>query len=336
VTTPAGALLEAGGDLERGRLTLTQAARSYLRWLEAHGYAKNTLLSYGHGLSEFLRYAAGVKLTTPSDVTILGLDGYFVWLQARGTSARSAAHRRSVLIALWAWLEHEGFADRNIAAKTYKIKYRRGLPVYLEAHQIDAFLAALAALTDPVGRRDHAIVATLFYSGVRVGELAALRVSSVDTIARRIKVLHGKGDKDRTIVLPPRLAPILDTYLSQVRPRLRAASEAPWLFLVSTARGGAHRNGGRNRRPSIPVRGATEGLLERSIYRIIRDRAREILGVRLAPHKLRHTCASYLLAGGAQLETIQRHLGHTDLATTMIYLHVPQQRQEDEIGRVFA
>jgi site-specific recombinase XerD len=240
-----------------------------------------------------------------------------------------------VLIGLWAWLEHEGFADRNVAAKTFRIKYTKRLPEYLEAHQIDAFLAGLAALTDPVGRRDYAIVATLFYAGLRVGELAALRVSNVDTIARRIKVLHGKGDKDRTIVLPPRLAPILETYRMEVRPRLLAAEVAPWLFLIS-AHGTRGRKGGRNRRPTTPVRGATERLLERSIFWIIRRRAREILGVKLSPHKLRHTCASYLLDNDVSLETIQRHLGHTDLKTTMIYLHVPQKRQDDEIGGAFA
>jgi site-specific recombinase XerD len=81
---------------------------------------------------------------------------------------------------------------------------------------------------------------------------------------------------------------------------------------------------------------STREVRKRSIFRIIRNRAREILDAKLSPHKLRHTCASYLLAGGAQLETIQRHLGHQDLQTTMIYLHMPQQRQEDEIGRVFA
>jgi hypothetical protein len=108
MNAPALALQDVGGDLTRPTLTLTQAARSFLRWLEAHGYAKNTLLSYGFGLSEFLRYAAGVPLTGPSEVTILALDGYFVWLQVNGASARTAAHRRTVLIELWRWLEHEG------------------------------------------------------------------------------------------------------------------------------------------------------------------------------------------------------------------------------------
>jgi site-specific recombinase XerD len=209
-----------GGALTEGSLTLTLAARSYLRWMEAHGYAQNTLRSYGFALSEFLRYASGVKLVKPSDVTILALDGYYAWLQAHGASARTASHRRTVLIGLWAWLEHEGFADRNVAAKTFRIKYTKRLPAYLEPHEIDAFLTGMSKLTDLSSRRDYAVVACLFYGGLRVGELVALRVSSVDLVARRIKVLHGKGDRDRTIVLPPRLAPILNAYLTETRPAL--------------------------------------------------------------------------------------------------------------------
>ena len=369
MNAPALALRDAGGELTRGRLTLTQAAQAFLRWASAHGYAKNTLVSYGFGLSEFLRYAAGVKLTTPSEVTILALDGYFVWLQVNGASARTASHRRSVLVALWTWLEHEGFADRNIAAKTFRIKFTTRAPVYLEGHQIDGFLGTLAALTDPLGRRDHAIAATLFYTGLRVGELAALTRANVDLVASRVKVLHGKGDKDRTVVLPPRLAPILRAYLADTRPALLARPMGSVYFYQ---RRGCWRikftQDGRTRtrdfateaearqalarlsppQPSTPMlfvvkrRGggvatrAGLGLLERAIYKIIRDRARSVLDVKLSPHKLRHTCASYLLAGGAQLETIQRHLGHADVKTTMIYLHVPQRRQADEIGRVFA
>lgn len=79
-----------------------------------------------------------------------------------------------------------------------------------------------------------------------------------------------------------------------------------------------------------------EPLLTRSIWPVIRDRARDMLGVKLSPHKLRHTCASYLLMHDAQLETIQRHLGHQDVQTTMVYLHVPRKRQEEEIGTAFA
>jgi site-specific recombinase XerD len=330
VTTSLQSIEAVGGGLTKGALTLTQAARSFLRWMEAHNYATNTLASYGRGLSSFLHYADGANLRRPDDVSILALDGYFLHLRDHGRSARTVAHRRSVLIALWAWLEHEGLADRNIAAKTYPVKYSRRAPVYLEPHQIDAFLAKLATLTDLAGQRDYAIVATLFYGGLRVGELASLRLEEVDLTARRIRVLHGKGDRDRTLVLPPRLAPILETYLQDVRPQLvgrpvkGTTLPDPGYVFVNANRRNAHR-----------VHRAGQALLTRSIFQTIADRTQAMLGVRLSPHKLRHTCASYLLMKDAQLETIQRHLGHQDVKTTMVYLHVPRKRQEEEIGRAF-
>jgi site-specific recombinase XerD len=269
-------------------------------------------------------------------VTILALDGYLLHLRNTGRSPRTAAHHRSVLVALWAWLEHESLADKNIAAKTYPVKYTRRAPRYLEAHAIDDFLAKLAALTDLAGRRDYAMVATLFYGGLRVGELAALRLEHVDLTARRIRVLHGKGDRDRTIVLPPRLAPILEAYLRDVRPQLVGRPvnigggaptnvPDPGYVFVNANRRNAHR-----------LHRAGQALLTRSIFQVIADRTQAMLGVRLSPHKLRHTCASYLLMKDVQLETIQRHLGHQDVKTTMLYLHVPRKWQEEEIGRAFA
>jgi site-specific recombinase XerD len=123
---------------------------------------------------------------------------------------------------------------------------------------------------------------------------------------------------------------------------------------VKEPRGSSGGQSKRSRRPATPflsrtpascsstpatgtvAAGAGAALLTRSIFQTIADRTQTLLGVRLSAHKLRHTCASYLLMAGAQLETIQRHLGHQDVQTTMIYLHVPQRRQEEEIGRVFA
>jgi integrase/recombinase XerD len=354
-------------------LTLTQAATSWLRWLEAHHYPENTRRSYGEGLSMFLRYAAGANLRRPSDATVLHLDGFFLWLHERGCGASSVSHRRSVLISFWRWLEHEGLADRNVAARTYPIKTAKRMPRYLEPHQLETFLAKLAALTDLRGRRDFAIVATFFYGGFRVSELVALRLTDVDLTARRIRVLAGKGNKDRTGVMPPKLVPILEDYLTNVRPplvgrqmgRLRRTrrspnwqlqyyvgggrcatrstgtpdeaearrvllasapqpTPAPWLF-VNASGTNAHR-----------LARAGKPLLTRSVHAIIRDRARQLMGVKLTPHGLRHTCATWMLYHGAALETVQRHLGHSDIKTTMIYLHVPQRRQEDEIAQVFA
>jgi integrase len=104
---------------------------------------------------------------------------------------------------------------------------------------------------------------------------------------------------------------------------LTKAQESPYLFPRAGARGQYF-----DAKPGRP-------LLTRAVYALIARRARAILGLRLGPHTLRHTCASYALYHGAQLETIQRFLGHEDIRTTMIYLHVPQQRQEEELARIF-
>ena len=165
---------------------------------------------------------------------------------------------------------------------------------------------------------------------LRVSELATLRLADVDVVAGRIRVNQGKGGKDRILYVPARLRPILAHYVSDVRPRLvgrlvhgAVPADAGWLFV------NAHPTSGHRLNP----RG--QSLISRSWYQVILRRARTLLGVKLSPHKLRHTCATYLLYHGAQLETIQRVLGHADVQTTMIYLHTPQKRQEEEIGRIF-
>ena len=331
ILTPAEALASVAQPLAaRKRRTLTELAQGFLVWLEAHHRPRTTILSYGDGLGAFLTYATAVGMEYPEQVTVLSLDGYYVWLRSRGKAASTMGHRRSVLIAFWRFLEHEGFAERNVPAKTYPIKKPKRLPIYLEPHQIDTFLAKLGALTDLCGQRDHAVVATFFYCALRVSELATLLIADVDLVAGRIRITQGKGGKDRILYVPPRLRPILAHYLANVRPRLvgrpvhgAVPPDGGWLFV------NAHHTSGHRLNP----RG--QSLISRSWYQVILRRARTLLGVKLSPHKLRHTCATYLLYHGAQLETIQRVLGHADVQTTMIYLHTPQKRQEEEIGRIF-
>jgi site-specific recombinase XerD len=365
--TPVEALelISADRPAVPGRQPLARLAQAFLKWLEVHNRPATTLASYGNAVGLFLAFAEGVGLQYPEQVSVLVLDAYLAWLRERGAKPSTLAHRRSVLISFWQWLEHEGFAERNVPAKTFPIKTPKRLPVYLEPHEIDDFLAKLAGLKDLIGRRDHTIVATFFYSGIRVSELVALRVEDVDLRAGRIRVNQGKGAKDRVTILPPRLKPILQAYLAEVRPQLVNAPqggvrrkgrcwylcvEGKWARLDVTTEEEAHaclrtapdavrmtpflfvnagpRRGHRYRRGGQP-------LLTRSIYHMIHDRARTLLGRNLSPHKLRHTCASFLLYHGAQLETIQKQLGHEDIRTTMIYLHLPQKRQEEEISRIF-
>src|SRR5207302_1016710 len=128
------------------------------------------------------------------------------------------------------------------------------------------------------------------YGGLRVSELATLRITDVDLVAGRIRINLGKGGKDRIVYVPPRLQPILAHYLANVRPRLvgrlvrgEVPPDAGWFF-VNAHPHSSHR---RNHHG--------QSLIPRSWYWVIRNRARTLLGVKLSPHKLRHTCATYLL-----------------------------------------
>jgi integrase/recombinase XerD len=375
--SPADALasLASTAPVASGARTLHELATGFLRWLsDARRLPEHTSRSYGDALGAFLTYAAGIGVAYPAQCSVLTIDGFYIWLRGRGLAPATMQHRRSVLISFWSFLVHEGFADRNIPKKTYPIKAAKRMPVYLEPHQIDDFLAKLATLNDLTGRRDYAVVATFFYLGVRVAELSNRCVTDVDLVANRVHVTLGNGGQDRIVYLPPRLRPILASYLAETRPplvsrqmgeikrpyppkhptwgviyqengrrvyragmhteaeaRRALARLAPrpkdggWLFVNA-----APRNGHRLRRTGQPI-------LTRSWFWTIRHRAEQFLGFRLSPHKLRHTCATYLLYHGAQPETIQRLLGHADVRTTMgIYAHTPQKRQEEEIGRIFA
>jgi site-specific recombinase XerD len=363
------ALVQPASEILAGRhLTLRQLARGWGRWLEAHNHPATTIAAYGDAVGRFLTFAARHGIERPDAVTVLFLDSFYRWLQQQGAAPATIAHRRSVLISFFRWLEHEDLADRNIPAKTYPIKTPRRVPVYLEPHAIDAWLARLATLPDLLGRRDHAMIATFFYAGPRVAELAALQLADVDLAGARMRITEGKGGKGRMLYIAPRLAPILRAYIEGTRPALLARpigyiarphsrDRAWWAMTWADGRRVGHRaptegeahallqalapplasswlfvNAGLAHRGKLAAR----PLLTRSIHAMVQRRARTMLHVSLSPHALRHTCASYLLYNGASPETVQRLLGHADVHTTLsVYVHVPQKRQEEEIGRIF-
>jgi site-specific recombinase XerD len=118
----------------RGQRTLRALAHGWLRWLDSRHSPATTLQSYGDALSAFLTYCAGIGLEYPEQVSVLTIDGYFVWLRDNGKAASTMGHRRSALISFWAWMEHEELVERNVPRKTYPIKQPKRLPVYLEPH----------------------------------------------------------------------------------------------------------------------------------------------------------------------------------------------------------
>lgn len=221
----------------------------------------------------------------------------------RTTVARRAASVR----AFTAWAARTGHAPTDAGARLASPRAHRTLPSVLRADQAAAALdnaARGAAERDPVALRDHLLLELLYATGIRVSELCGLDVDDVDDARRTLRVL-GKGAKERTVVFGAPAAAALDAWRTDGRPHLAVAGSPPALLL-----------------------GARGGRLDPRIARaVVHDAAGSVPGAPdIAPHGLRHSAATHLLEGGADLRSVQELLGHASPATTQLYTHVTADR----------
>jgi integrase/recombinase XerC len=222
---------------------------------------------------------------------------------SRSTLARRAATARSFT----AWAVREELLDADPALRLKAPKRDKSLPGVLHQQQVVRVLDGLQAAAEDGGAlalRDRAMVELLYATGVRVGELAGLDVDDLDPDRRTLKVL-GKGNKERTVPYGLPAAVAVDDWLRRGRPLLAAEGSGPALFL-----------GVRGRRVD-----------QRQVRAVVKDLL-DALGDTAAtgPHALRHSAATHLLDGGADLRAVQEILGHSSLATTQIYTHVSVDR----------
>lgn len=275
--------------------------------------ASATISAYRGDLVDFTRWAAQAEVTAPAQVDRRLLRRYLVDLADRPVGGRTIARRVSALRRYFGWLVRTG---RLEADPTNGLRAPRGqgrLPKVLHDAQLAETLqpvAAAAVLAHDGDRpssqsqarelRDHAIVELLYGSGLRVGELCGLTRADIDLPARSIRV-WGKGSKQRNVPLSDPSAAALQRWLAHGRALLASASTAPEIVFVN-------------------LRG--NPITPRDVRRIIDRRSPEPTH----PHALRHTFATHLLDGGADLRSVQELLGHQDLATTQIYTHVSRER----------
>jgi len=234
------------------------------------------------------------------------LRRYLTWLQSKEYAKASVARRLSQLRSFGKFLMRENVVDANPFKTVSSPKVPKRLPQPLSVKETVALLSAPDATT-PLGRRDRAILEVLYSGGLRVSELAGLNLSSIDRDRNELRV-WGKGAKERIALLggPAMLA--IEAYLEDGRPELIRKTTTNALFL--------NRLGGR--------------LSTRSVMNLVR-KYRRLAGVqkRVTPHTLRHTFATHLLDGGADLRSVQEMLGHALLATTQIYTHVSRSRARE-------
>lgn len=250
---------------------------------------------------------------------------------ARATLARRAATARGFA----AWLATSGRAASDAGARLRAPKPQRTLPRVLSRDAADGLLAQLeeaAAEGDPNALRDHAVVELLYAAALRVSELVGLDLDDLDRSNRTVRVL-GKGAKERVVPYGAPAARALDRYLEYGRPALLAwaAARTDPAAAASSAARTSRRTGGRSASDGpgpavfLGVRGGR--LNARSVHRLVAGLLAEVPGGGPAgPHAFRHTAATHLLDGGAELRAVQEFLGHASLGTTQIYTHVSAER----------
>jgi site-specific recombinase XerD len=309
-----------GGDPDE----LAPAARHALEAFVAHlrderGLSAHTVAAYRRDLTQFLRFAGRAGVTDPAQVEPLLLRRFLALLRTRGLAAASIARKAAALRSGFRFLARRGLVPEDPAAGLGAPRGPRRLPVVLKPRQVDRLLAGPEPV-DPVGLRDRAILELLYATGIRVGELCGLRLGDVDLAADTVLVL-GKGAKQRIVPFgEPARAALLD-YLGNGR-----AAMVPGPDGAAPATRASRRDGRAdrdalffNRRRKPMTQRDVRGMLER--YRVATGAP-----AGTSPHTLRHSYATHLLEGGADLRAVQELLGHVALTTTQTYTHVSNER----------
>ena len=273
------------------------------RSLSAH-----TIRAYLGDLESLLVHLESIGVSAISQLELVHLRSWLANQQVKG-GARTTLSRRAVSVRLFTkWAVKNKFLEKDVAATLATPKGHRTLPEVLEIADakiaMDSLATRAAEEETPISLRDVAMVEMLYASGARVAELCGLDLGDIDYDRQTIRVL-GKGNKERTIPLGNPAMRALNLYLKNAREILKNAQSANAVFL-----------GARGKR-----------IDQRTVRTVVYNALQAIEGVeRMGPHALRHSAATHLLEGGADLRTVQEILGHASLATTQIYTHVSTER----------
>lgn len=269
------------------------------------GMSKNSVQAYARDLRRFLDDCEkrGIQ---PDAVDAYALQEHLGAVQRNGISARSCARAMSAIKTFYKYLVQTGRLAEDKVGEAQGPKVRKSIPGFLDLADINRLINSVES-DSPAGRRDRAMLELLYGAGVRVSELCDLNLSQID-IANGFVTVIGKGNKERTVPIGRKAREALAEYLKEARAK----------FL----------NGHKTDRVFLTRRGV--GWTRQGIWKWIRGAAQSAgLGKNVYPHLMRHTFATHVLGGGADLRSVQELLGHADISTTEIYTHLdtPRLRQ---------
>lgn len=271
--------------------------------------SEQTAITYKISAEEFLNWLVTEHIKL-KDVSVQNLLYYIIRRKEDGCSELTIAKDISGLRAFGDYLERKGMWSENPAMELDKPKAARNLPKVLSIEQIDSLLDSIDK-TSLSGKRDDALFELVYSCGLRISEVCTLKLANLH-LEERLILVHGKGDKERLVPFGDRAYEKLLIYLQEVRPELVKGRIVAEVF--------------------VNYRG--EAISRKGVWKRFKE-LEALSGVEAKVHTLRHSFATHLLQGGADLRSVQELLGHSDLSTTTIYTHVTDKQLEEAHEKYF-
>lgn len=288
-------------------VTIAELINAFLEHIQKErALSLQTVRAYRSDLAFFEKWLEGKKITAASELQSLdyaAMRAFWAGRRSTSLSAQSMKRGQSALRGLFKYAQRLKFLTSNIALTMDSPKRQRPLPKALSQNDISLFLNAPNCKT-PLGLRDRAILETLYGSGLRVSEASNLTLSCLDLDRQQLRVIGGKGNKDRIVPMTPASCEAIKAYLRAWPQQLKNDSKAQSLFLNKFG----------------------TKLSTRGIARIASKYSRELCMMKnITPHQFRHSFATHLLNNGADIRAVQEMLGHESLSTTQIYTKISKE-----------
>ncbi len=284
-------------------MALEADVRTFLSYLRVEkGLSENTIQSYRRDMLKFVGFLEKQNLDT-AKIQRQDVVNFLAMLYKRRLDSRSVARHLVTIRHFFRFALLEGFVKEDPAATIESPKFRQSLPYFLSVEEVERLLKQ-PDISSPIGLRDKAIIELMYSTGIRVSELAGIRVGDLQLDAGCLRCI-GKGNKERLVPVGKKALAVVEAYLKKSRPELLKDKASAHLFLNQRGR-------------------AMDRI---TIWKMMGRYGRKAaLRKPLKPHTLRHSFATHLLDRGADLRSVQMMLGHSDISTTQIYTHVVEER----------
>ena len=286
---------------------MIEPIESFLHYLAVEkGYSENTISAYRNdlkGLAEFAKSEASKQRTVPSwaNLNRQNMLSYMVDLKERGYVATTIARKVAAGRSFFSFMVSEGNIKTDPTENMSSPSVGKALPKPIPINQVRLLLEQPAKLSTSEAKRDRAMLELLYASGMRISELVALNLGDVNTEGDYFVRCLGKGRKERIIPLYEQVATVVKKYVDEDRPKLAHGRKETALFL--NARG--------------------QRLTRQGFWQKLKEYAKSAgLSPQISPHTLRHSFATHMLSGGADLRSVQELLGHANISTTQVYTHL--------------